>query len=144
MYTVFSATTYDLVQGYLVCQPLGEHILPGTMAPGFSTTAFPEAFPPWAPQRPYPILRSRSKLHRAPPGSGAFRSRQQLRQIGAGESTLPRFFKHGLARLWRQSWHDVVARVTSNESARSCAGNSEGNVAAAMVGMNVASPWHLL
>ena len=33
--------------------------------PNFPKTAFPEAFPPWAPQRPYPILRSLSKLHRA-------------------------------------------------------------------------------
>src|SRR5712691_232883 len=44
-------------------------------------------------------------------------SRQQLLQIGAVESTLPRFFKHGLAWLWRQSWHDVVARFTGNEDA---------------------------
>jgi class 3 adenylate cyclase/predicted ATPase len=31
---VLSATTYDLVQGYFVCAPLGEHHLPGTTAPG--------------------------------------------------------------------------------------------------------------
>src|SRR5262249_20536769 len=43
--------------------------------------------------------------------------RQQLLQIRAVESALTRFFKHRLARLWRQSRHDVVARFTGNEDA---------------------------
>jgi hypothetical protein len=43
--------------------------------------------------------------------------RQQLLQMRAVESALPRFFKHCLARLWRQSWYDVVAWFTGNEDA---------------------------
>src|SRR2546426_10690461 len=48
--------------------------------------------------------------------------RQQLLQIGTIESTLSRFFKHCLAWLWRQSWHDVVARFPGNEDAPHGAG----------------------
>src|SRR5262245_40938967 len=43
--------------------------------------------------------------------------RQQLQQIGVVESALARFFKHYLARLWRQSWHDGVTRFSGNEDA---------------------------